>query len=327
MSETASAQAAGAGLQVVFGNGPVGCAAAKALLGRGLRVLMVSRSGRRPEEALTGLGRLDTLAADALDPDAVTTASRGATHIYHCMNVPYQYWARTLAVMQGNLVAAAEAQGAVLAVAENLYSYSRGVPVIDEATAEEAPTRKGRLRKRLHESIVAEADAAGFRWAAVRASDYYGPGADAQSVFGTGRFLDPLFAGRRLSLLGDLDLPHSYTYSEDYGRALACAALDPSAHGRAWIVPNDRAMTTREVAEMFLAAAGRAAKVGTIPRLALTALGLFSPLIREVGEMLYQKEEPYIVDGSLFGDKFGFEPTPLERGIAATIAWYRSRRP
>jgi len=276
---------------------------------------------------LTGTGRLDTLAADALDGAAAMAASRGATHIYHCMNVPYQDWRRSLAPLQDNLLAAADAQGAVLAVAENLYSYSRGVQVIDEKTPEEAPTRKGLLRKKLHETLAAHDGATGFRWTAVRASDYYGPGADAQSVFGTGRFLDPLFAGRRLSLLGDLDLPHSYTYSEDYGRALAYAALDPSAHGRVWIVPNDRARTTREVAEMFLAAAGSAAKVGTIPRLALTALGLFSPLIREVGEMLYQKEEPYIVDGSLFGDKFGFEPTPLERGIAATIAWYRSRRP
>src|SRR5208337_3754431 len=112
--------------------------------------------------------------------------------------------------------AAAEAQGAVLAVAENLYSYSRGVPVIAEATAEKAPTRKGRLRKRLHESLVAEAGATGLRWAAVRASDYYGPGANEQSVFGTGRFLDPLFAGRRPGLLGKPDLPHSYTFSEDY---------------------------------------------------------------------------------------------------------------
>ena len=184
MSGTASVQAAGAGLQVVFGRGPVGCAAAKALLGRGLRVLMVSRSGARPEEALTGSGRLDTLAADALDPDAVKAASRGATHLYHCMNVPYQHWERTLAALQGSLAAAAEAQGAVLAVAENLYSYSRGVPVIDETTAEEAPTRKGRLRKRLHESLVAEATATGLRWVAVRASDYYGPGANEQSVSG-----------------------------------------------------------------------------------------------------------------------------------------------
>ena len=76
---------------------------------------------------------------------------------------------------------------------------------------------------------------------------------------------------------------------------------------------------------MFAAAAGTSVKFGTIPRAAVPALGLFDPMIREVGEMLYQKEEPYVVDGSLFRDSFGFEPTTLEQGIADTIEWYRSR--
>ena len=66
----------------------------------------------------------------------------------------------------------------------------------------------------------------------MRASDFYGPGATEQSLFGTVRFLDPLFAGKPTLLIGDIDQPHSFTYVEDFGRALAVAALDPQAYGQ-----------------------------------------------------------------------------------------------
>jgi nucleoside-diphosphate-sugar epimerase len=314
------------GTQVVFGTGPIGCATAKALLGEGLTVRMVSRSGRQPAEALVGKGRLETLAVDAMDPAAVLAACEGATHIYHCMNVPYQDWQRVLFPLQSSLIAAARAQGAVLVVMENLYSYARGVEVINEKTPEQPPTRKGLLRKKLHDALADEGSRNGLRWVSVRASDYYGPGAGLQSVFGTDRFLDPVYAGKRPGMIGNLDVPHTYTYSEDVGRALALAARTPAAHGTAWIVPNDRTLTTREVATMFVSAAGKGVSLGKLPRVAISALGIFNPLIRELVEMLYQKEEPYVVDGSAFSERFGFRPTTLEKGIESTIAWYAHRR-
>jgi nucleoside-diphosphate-sugar epimerase len=61
-----------------------------------------------------------------------------------------------------------------------------------------------------------------------------------------------------------------------------------------------------------------------VPRAAFAVAGLFSPLMREVLEVLYQKEEPYIVDGSRFRKTFGFEPTPLEEGVKRTLEWYRA---
>ncbi len=85
-------------------------------------------------------------------------------------------------------------------------------------------------------------------------------------------------------------------------------------------------MTSREVARLFFAAAGRGKEVSRIPRFLLAALGLFNPVIRELGEVLYQKEEKYVVDGSLFGSKFGFTPTPLEEGIRRTLKWYTAGR-
>jgi nucleoside-diphosphate-sugar epimerase len=321
-------RASGAGVHVILGTGPVGCSAAKLLLEKGFRVRMANRTGKRPDGLLSDLttdqeSRLEITPVDAMDQAQVLAISKGATHIYHCANVSYELWNTVLPRLHSNLVEAAVANGAVLAVAENLYMYARGVEVINEATPEIPPSRKGKLQHDLHGRLVDAGKRRGLKWVSVRASDFYGPGATLQSVFGTTRFLDPLFAGRRPGLLGDPDQPHTYTYVEDYGRALALAALTAEAHGRAWIVPNDRTLTSREVARLFSAAAARGRDVTRIPRLLLAALGLFSPVLREIGEVLYQKEEKYVVDGSLFSSKFGFTPMPLEEGIRRTLEWYR----
>lgn len=316
---------------VVFGNGPVGASAARYLLDRGYPVRIVSRTGRRPPALFDDLPpaleqRLDFVATDARDKEAAIRAASGASHIYHCVNVPYQDWQRVLPAIQQNLLDAALKEGAVLVVAENLYMYARDVSVIDENTPEEPPTRKGALRKRLHDRIVNAGTEAGLTWTAVRASDYYGPGATLQSMFGTQLFLDPLFNGGRPRLVGNLDQPHTLTYVEDYGSALALAALDPRAHGRSWIVPNDRTRTMREVAEMFMVSAGCKKEIGVFPSPLIAVLGVFSPLLREVVEMLYQRERAYVVDGSRFAERFAFSPTPLEEGMRRTLAWYRRAR-
>ena len=63
-------------------------------------------------------------------------------------------------------------------------------------------------------------------------------------------------------------------------------------------------LSRREAAEVFFQATGKHARLGRIPHAVIAGMGLFSPLLREVTEMLYQKEEPYIVDGSRFAAQF-----------------------
>ena len=319
-------------VNVIFGNGPVGSAAARYLLQKGFRVRMVSRSGRRPPWMLDDLpaeaaARFETKSANMLDAEETLRASRDASHLYHCANVAYQDWGRLLPTMQENLVAAALREKAVLAVTENLYMYQRGVEVISEQTPEIPPTRKGALRKQLHERLVAAGVSRGLTWTSVRASDYYGPGAGLQSMLGTDLFLDPVFNGKTPRVVGGLDQLHSVAFVEDYGHALAIAALDPRAYGKAWIVPNDRARTTRDTAQVFFDLAGKKKVLAIYPRALIAFLGIFNPLLREVVEMLYQKEEPYVVDGSAFSRTFGFSATPLEEGVKKTLAWYQRVHP
>ena len=52
------------------------------------------------------------------------------------------------------------------------------------------------------------------------------------------------------------------------------------------------------------------------------------PLMRELDEMLYQWDEPFIVDDRRFRERFGLEPADADSAAAETVAWasrhYRS---
>lgn len=60
------------------------------------------------------------------------------------------------------------------------------------------------------------------------------------------------------------------------------------------------------------------------PRILFRALGLFNPAMREMVEMLYEFEEPFVVDHSAFAEAFGDRATPLDEAVRETVRWYRA---
>jgi hypothetical protein len=132
-------------------------------------------------------------------------------------------------------------------------------------------------------------------------------------------------AGRKVSLLGSLDVAHSSSYMPDVVRTMVAVVTDERAWGRPWQVPNAPASTQRQMVEAFAAAAGTKAKVGTVPFMALKTLGLVVPLMRELQETWYQFAEPFVTDSTLTEQTFGLAATPLREAAAATIAWWRAQ--
>ena len=65
--------------------------------------------------------------------------------------------------------------------------------------------------------------------------------------------------------------------------------------------------------------------VRSLPKLAVRALGLVNPMLRELAETYYQFGEPFIMDTSKYETAFGAAGTPLATAVAATVAWYRTR--
>jgi nucleoside-diphosphate-sugar epimerase len=122
------------------------------------------------------------------------------------------------------------------------------------------------------------------------------------------------------------ELPHSYSYMADIGKALVILGERDEALGQAWHIPNPKTVTTRQFIEMIYAELGQPAKIQVPPKLILRLIALFNGNLREVLEMLYQFEEPFIVDHSKFEQAFGNHATPLDEAIRQTVAWYRERQ-
>jgi nucleoside-diphosphate-sugar epimerase len=159
-----------------------------------------------------------------------------------------------------------------------------------------------------------------------RASDYFGPRGGAQSNLGD-RVFPAALAGKTANVLGDPDQPHTYTYIPDIGEGLAVLGEHPDAAGEVWQLPNDpQTRTTRQLVDIIYRLAGQPqTKVRGTPVLLLRAIGLFNPTVRELVELQYEFEEPFIVDSSKITAKFDLHATPVEQALADTLASYRGK--
>jgi nucleoside-diphosphate-sugar epimerase len=133
--------------------------------------------------------------------------------------------------------------------------------------------------------------------------------------------------GKSAQVAGNPDQPHTYSYVPDIGRGLAILGEHEEALGQAWHLPSPETLTTRRFVEMIFEEAGKPARIQAAPKILLRALGLFNPPLRETIEMLYEFEEPFVVDDSRFEREFGERATPLREAIRRTVRWYRYERP
>jgi nucleoside-diphosphate-sugar epimerase len=308
------------GLHVVFGTGQVGHALAACLAGQGLPVRAVSR--RRPPWLADGI---DWRAADVADPDAAADAAKGAAVVYQCLNASYSQWPELFPPLQRGALTAAERAGALLVTLENLYGYgpTGGKPMTEDLPLA-ATTVKGRTRAAMTGELLAAAAAGRVRIAIGRASDFFGAGVTEGSTLGRRVFGNAL-AGRRADFIGNPALPHTYSYVPDIAAGLATLGTDPRAAGEVWHLPGPPTVTTRALLDLVAGEVGHPVAIRSVPKLAVRALGLVNPMMRELAEMAYEFEEPFVLDTTRYETTFGPAGTPLAAAVATTIAWYRTQ--
>jgi len=304
-------------LHLILGTGPVGCWTARALIEEGHRVRAVNRSGQRPSLMPA---EVEVLAADISQPQAAREVAADAAAIYQALNPPYHLWAEEFPNLQANALVAAKAVGARYVSIENLYPYDPAFPM-NEAAPFGPRSKKGELRARLAQDVMTAHQRGEVRAAALRSSDYYGPGV-VLSAFGE-RVFAPLLKGGRAQILGSAHSPHSLAYIEDVGRAAAILGTRDEALGAAWFTPHAPALTQGEMLRLAATAAQQAPRFAVVPPWLLRLVGLFNPAARASVEMMYQFTAPFVVDTRLFEQRFGLAPTAIDTGLQRTVAWYR----
>ncbi|ATE54988.1 NAD-dependent epimerase/dehydratase family protein [Actinosynnema pretiosum] len=292
---------------LVIGAGPVGRHVAALLADAGERVTLASRSGRA-----TGPEGVDHLALDASDVDALTRAAEHASVLYNCANpADYTQWERVWPPLAASLLTAAQRTGAVYAITDGLYAYGPVDVPMREDLPEAATDHKGVLRARIWADALAAHRAGRARVVQVRGSDYLGPGVGTNGH--VTRVLPDALRGKPVLMIGRTDLPHAFTDVLDVARTLVAAAADPTAHGRAWHVPSNPPLSQERVLSDVLRAAGKPpVTVRGLPIAALRAVGLVSPIMREMAEVGYQWTRPYLLDDTAAREHFGIEPTPWD---------------
>ncbi len=305
----------------VVGYGAVGRETVKLLAARGDKVRVAQRS--RPGDLPAGVEFVPT---DVLDRASVLRACEGSEAVICCIGFPYnaRIWEKQWPEAMANLLAACEKTGARFIFADNLYMYG---PQTEPLTEDMPLTSFGRKPKARAEITRAWQNAhreGRAQAVAVRASDFYGP--DVPTSVLSEYCVKNLLAGKAAVVPYPAIHPHDVTYVPDFARALVTLLDAPAdAYGQAWHVPNAPAQTYGSLIEQAAAMIGVTPQMRVIPLVLLQVGGLFDRQAKELIEMRFQADRPYLVNTRKFSARFWPDATSFEDGLRATIASYQRK--
>ncbi len=304
-------------LHVIFGAGALGVAIAHQLVANGKQVRMVNRRNRGMLPP-----NLELIIGNAADRSFTQEVCKGAQVVYHCANPRYHFktWLQEFPALQEGILAGAISADAKLIYADNLYGYGSVKTPMREDLPYAATTNKGKMRADLAETLMSAHRVGRVRVAIARASDFYGEGA-LNSTFGDRVFI-PAIQGKTAEAIGNLNLPHTYTYINDFAKAMIILGEREEAMGEVWHVPNAPTISTREMINLIFKELKLPPKMSSMGKLMMQLGGLFIPEAAESVEMMYQFEHPFIVDSSKFIKSFGDISTPRQEAIRNTVRWY-----
>ena len=262
--------------------------------------------------------------ADLLQTQQAIDVAQGASVVYQASAPAYSQWPQRFPQLQANTIEAAMRAGARYVSLENLYMLDAS-GLITESSPESPRSVKGEVRLHMHRELMRHHQAGDVRVSVLRASDYYGPGvtvsAAGERVFGN------LVKSKAAQVMAHEDRLHSFAYIEDVGRAMAAlgtAQAEQPTWGHVWLAPHAPAQTQHAWVAEACRQLDMQARLTVLRPWMLRCAGWFNSDAKASIEMLYQYEQPFVVDSSRSERVLGLRPTPAEQGLAATVDWYRA---
>lgn len=216
-----------------------------------------------------------------------------------------------------NTIEACKQTQAKLLFFDNVYMYGRVDGPMTEQTPYAPCSKKGAIRAQIATALMEEVKAGNLVATIARSADFYGPG--AVNSIPNALVFEPFAKAATASWLVNATVPHSLTFTPDAARGVAMLAERETAWNQIWHLPTSPAPPTgEEFIEMVAAEFGARPKSRVLSKPLLRVAGLFDPRVRELFEMLYQYDRPYLFDASKFTTEFGFAGTPYSEGIRVT---------
>lgn len=304
--------------------GAIGQALAPELERRGIPFRVVGRSRPKLEAAFGNMAHAEIFDADLADLRSAGGAARGIDTIIYTVGLPYPSHHLHPVLMRTTIEAAVAMHVKRLVLVSSVYPY--GVPRasrVPETHARQPEARKGKYRKE-QEDVVLDAHKKGqLATMIVRLPDFYGPDADNSLA-------NPIFRaaldGKTANWIGPVNTPHEFVFVPDTGPVIADLASCAECYGEAWNYGGPGEINAMDFITRIYRAVGRGPKYRSVGRGMLKLMGWFSPLYRELPEMLYLQETPIILDDSKLLHKFGaVHKTSYDEGIRKTLDWMRAR--
>lgn len=295
-------------------NGHVGQAAARAFAEAGWQV--------------TGMGRSDKYRLAGVrfvrgDSDSVADMTRAIGDsgvVVNALNLPYHTWDNgRMEAQMARVVEAMGRDGKTMLFPGNIYNYSAGLRHVLPDSAQNPQTPRGGIRVRVEDGLRQAAERGGVQILILRAGDFYGP-ESSSDWFDQAIFRE--IGKAKVSLPGRRGVGHSWAYLPDLGRAFeALAAMRSSLPAFDRFHFAGHYVTPEEMRAAIAAAAPRPLRFAYFPWLLLRAMGLFNPLLREVGKMGYLWIHPMQLEDKRLDDLLGLGfATPFGEAMEAASA-------
>lgn len=303
-------------LQTILGSGgTIGTLLAKELWKYTSNLRLV---GRNPVKvhATDELMNLDLTTEGTVDK-----AVAGSDVVYLVVGLDYnlKVWQKEWPKLMQSVIDACKRHSARLVFFDNVYSYDAdSIPHMTESSPLNPPSRKGEVRKKMVQMLMNNTRSGNLMALIARSADFYGPAHG--NVMLNELVWERLKKGKKPYWFITDEKKHSFTFTLDAARATALLGNTSDAYNQVWHLPTDHnILSIRDICEIFAREMDSVHGVTLIQPWLLKLMGLFSPVLREMPEMLYQYDRDYFFDSSKFMNRFNFRPTTYHDGIRMTV--------
>jgi nucleoside-diphosphate-sugar epimerase len=303
-------------MQTILGSGGgIGIPLAKELKNYTDQIRLVSRNPKKVNDTD------ELFPLDVHDLSQIDKAIAGSEVVYVTIGFKYKLsvWQEIWPPFMKAVIDACIRHNAKLVFFDNVYMYAKSaIPQMTEEAPIQPPSKKGEVRKQLHDMIMEEVEKKTLTALIARAADFYGP--DAKNSPLVVMAYENLIKGKKAQVFGNLNKIHTMTYTPDAAKATALLGNTQDAYNQVWHVPTTKEnLSNLEWVQLIADELKAEARIQPVPAWLLHVLGLFNPMMKEFPEMLYQYEQDYFFDSSKFEKRFGMKATAPREGIRSLI--------